>query len=72
MQRAALAMRRLIHPLSLRANPIRVKIREDIQLRIQTFDLPDMRLGQFDRRNPSAAQKVKLFYRRRKHKIVQG
>jgi hypothetical protein len=55
MQRAASVARRSIHPLSLRAHPFRVEIREHIQLRIQPLNLPDMRLGQLNHRDLAAS-----------------
>jgi hypothetical protein len=47
MQRPA-RLRLLIQPPRLRAHTLRVEVSEYIQLRIQPFDLPDVRLGQLD------------------------
>jgi hypothetical protein len=55
--------RLLIKPSRLRAHASRIEIGKYIQLRVQPFDLPDMRFGQLDRRNLTGAQKLQLLRR---------
>jgi hypothetical protein len=60
-----------IQPPCLRSHPLRIKIGECIQLRIQPLNLPDVSLGQFHNRDFAPAQHLNLPNSRAQHQFAQ-
>ena len=54
------------------AHALRIEVGKDIQLRIQPFDLRDVRLGKLGHREFAGAQKLQLSRGRVKHQILHG
>ena len=62
----ALATPRVVLPRAI-ADTLRIEVGEYVQLRIQSLDLLDVRLGEFDYRDFARAQKLQLPRSRLKH-----
>ena len=55
---------------SLAENPLCIQVHERVQFRIQTFDLGEMRVGEFDRRDFLLADLLRHAHRGKKGRIA--